>query len=242
LEEHGIDTDAAKALFVNESVLNIPDSVRDSVQRTLTSHYGLSAERVDKPSVREDIGACIDLEKFGVEPAMALKEYEETDWRATLDPYRVSHMRGSGYSFSRFVEACKAAVVYQRSEQRREEAKAERERIMSLSVAEWEELRQGVKWSQSGYAMDKEREILGVAGQMRKAAKTTQGLISIDEKKLGEAIRDKFMGFATTKAIQEGSTVKAPNYYDLILSSMTRRGELEVDDLLQPAPRESQAE
>ena len=244
LKERGMDVDIAKTLFINKSILNIPDPIKDSAQKLLVTHYGLSTEkaRFGEISVEEDVQACINLENFGVEPALALKEYKEIDWGTTLNPYRTSDRVEINFPFSSFVESCKKAIIYERSNQLKKEAKAEKERILALSKEEWEKLRRGVMWSQGGYANDREREMVGAANQMVEAIKLdidAEGLMSVDKENREKVLEDEFLHFETTRAIKKGSIVKIPPYGDMISPiTFDRHKIFQIDDLLQAVPRE----
>lgn len=229
LQEKGAAPDAAKFLLVNRNFLNIPDSIMDSCRTTLADHYRLKKETVDRFGLLKDVIACVELERFRLDPAVALKEYGQTQWQEKLVPY-AEYQGAAKMSFADFVDSCKAAVVCQKGKELEKQANDEAKRILAMTPQEWDGYCKGERWSQGAHAADVKRERLFIAETVSKLARSAGSLFFVRSEQREGILTELFSKFQTAQSLGKNSEVLVPSHDDLIIS----RPYFSVDSLLRP--------
>ncbi len=149
-EGAGLDIDTIKSIFAARGILNIPDTVRGPFEAALLEHYGIEVTG-SRLEALEDVGEYISLERFGVKPKDATKEYSSVDWNEKFNEYMQPHARGMiRMPFSKFGEGCRAGAAYAKAYLGYTASMDHAERVTRMSTEEWETYCRGMRWTKQG--------------------------------------------------------------------------------------------
>ncbi|EKD86960.1 MAG: hypothetical protein ACD_37C00091G0006 [uncultured bacterium] len=216
ISSEGVTVDVAKILIANRNVLNIPGALQQTAWTTLASHYGFepsSSGFMSENDHHRDISAAVDLEKFDVDPSAAIIEYRKHHWAEELGPFSEQFVRENSVSFAAFADVAMAAVISKKAGELTAEAEAEKQRILDMTPEEWEEYRQGIRWSQSGRASDVFREKTYVVEEILKVTRHVDGLYFIKTEKWDDVLT-LFSGLQIAQQLYEKSELRKLEYGD----------------------------
>lgn len=151
-----------------------------------------------------------ELQKFGLDPALTLDEYENVSWKE-LFPY-VAYPDMEEISFKSFVDACKAAVVYEEGKRLERKANEGAERILAMTQEEWDEYRHGIRWSQKPHADDIRQRGLNDARYLLGTVASSSDLFFLKKNQRGPALSKVFLPLKTTQLLKENSEIVVPRF------------------------------